>query len=116
MLLSEGQMSDHKGARLLLPRLPAAKELLADRGYDSNRLRAELEKRGTTPCIPPPRTAKSSYPTTRSCIASVTASRTSSAASRTGAVSPHATTAAPIPSSRQFASQLPSFSGCRNEA
>ena len=45
-------MSDHKGARPLLPRLPAVRELLADCGYDSNRLRAELTKRGTTPCIP----------------------------------------------------------------
>ena len=62
MLLSEGQMSDHKGARLLLPRLPIAKELLADRGYDSNRLRAELEKRGTTPCIPPTKNRKIQLP------------------------------------------------------
>ena len=45
-------MSDHKGTVLLLARLPAAKELLADRGYDSNRLRAGLEERGTMPCIP----------------------------------------------------------------
>ena len=32
MLLSEGQMSDYKGAALMLPALPKAKELLADRG------------------------------------------------------------------------------------
>lgn len=35
MLLSEGQMSDHKGARLLLGALPQASHLIADRGYDS---------------------------------------------------------------------------------
>ena len=55
-------MSDHKGTVLLLARLPAAKELLADRGYDSNRLRAELEKRGTMPCIPPNKNRKIQLP------------------------------------------------------
>jgi hypothetical protein len=35
MLLSEGQMSDYKGARMLLPSLPKAKTLIADRGYDA---------------------------------------------------------------------------------
>jgi hypothetical protein len=29
LILSEGQLSDHRGARLLLPRLPAARELIA---------------------------------------------------------------------------------------
>ena len=33
MLLSEGQMSDYKGAALMLPALPKAKELLADKGH-----------------------------------------------------------------------------------
>ena len=32
MLLSEGQMSDYKGAALMLPALPKAKELLGDKG------------------------------------------------------------------------------------
>ena len=32
MLLSEGQMSDYKGAALMLPALPKAKQLLADKG------------------------------------------------------------------------------------
>ena len=42
MLLTEGQMSDHKGARLVLEALPKAKTLIADRGYDSNWFRAAL--------------------------------------------------------------------------
>ena len=42
MLLSEGQMSDHKGALLLFSALPRAKELLADKGYDAAALRADL--------------------------------------------------------------------------
>jgi len=36
MLLSEGQMSDYKGAALMLPALPKAKALLADKGYDAD--------------------------------------------------------------------------------
>ena len=39
LLLSEGQMSDHKGAALMLPVLPRARELIGDRGYDSDRFR-----------------------------------------------------------------------------
>ena len=53
MLLSEGQMSYHKGARLMLKALPKAKTLIADRGYDSNWFRAALKERGVEPCISP---------------------------------------------------------------
>ena len=52
MLLSEGQMSDYKGAALMLPALPKAKELLADKGYDADWFRAALAKRGVVACIP----------------------------------------------------------------
>jgi len=57
-MLSEGQLSDHRGARLLLARLPPTRELIADRGYDSNHFRAALLERGITPCIPPTRNRK----------------------------------------------------------
>jgi putative transposase len=56
--LTEGQKSDHRGAAMLLPALPPARELLADRGYDSNRFRAELAARGMTPCIPSTKSRK----------------------------------------------------------
>ena len=52
MLLSEGQMSDYKGAALMLDALPRAKELLGDRGYDADWFRNALIKRGIVPCIP----------------------------------------------------------------
>jgi transposase len=52
MLLSEGQMSDYKGAALMLPALPTAAALLADKGYDANWLRAALAQRGLAACIP----------------------------------------------------------------
>ncbi len=52
MLLSEGQMSDYKGAALMLPAIPRAKELLADKGYDADWFRAALAKRRVAACIP----------------------------------------------------------------
>ena len=52
MLLSEGQMSDSKGAALMIDALPRAKALLADRGYDADWFRAALHARGIAACIP----------------------------------------------------------------
>jgi transposase len=52
MLLSEGQMSDYKGAALMLPAMPKAKQLLADKGYDADWFRAALAKRRIAACIP----------------------------------------------------------------
>ena len=45
-------MRDYKGAALTLDALPPAKELLADRGYDSDWYRLALRARGIEPCIP----------------------------------------------------------------
>ena len=45
MLLSEGQMSDYKGAALMLTALPKAKELLGDKGYDADWFRKALAER-----------------------------------------------------------------------
>ena len=36
LLLSEGQMSDYKGAALMIDALPRATCLLADKGYDAD--------------------------------------------------------------------------------
>ena len=58
MALTEGQASDYKGAALLLPVLPDAKELLADRGYDADWFRAALIEKGISPCIPPKKNRK----------------------------------------------------------
>ena len=52
MLLSEGQMSDYKGAALMIDALPQAKAMLGDRGYDADWFRAALAERGITACIP----------------------------------------------------------------
>ncbi len=62
LLLSEGQMSDHTGARLVLDALPPAQTLIGDRGYDSNRFREALTEKGITPCIPSSRSRKVPIP------------------------------------------------------
>ena len=53
MCLTAGQVSDFKGAKLLLDGLPAAKYLLRDKGYDANWFREALQDKNITPCIPP---------------------------------------------------------------
>jgi transposase len=58
LLLSEGQVSDHKGAKLMLDVLPPADNLIGDKGYDSNWFRKALADRGIEPCIPPTRSRK----------------------------------------------------------
>ena len=50
--LSPGQMSDARGALVLLADLPAAKRILGDRGYDADWLREKLKARGLRICIP----------------------------------------------------------------
>ena len=52
MLLCEGQMSDYKGAALMLDALPCATALLGDKGYDADWFRAALAARGIAACIP----------------------------------------------------------------
>ena len=51
MQLSEGQMSDYKGAALMIGGLPKAKAMLGDRGYDADWFRHALVARDITPCI-----------------------------------------------------------------
>jgi transposase len=53
LLLKEGQLSDHIGAKLLYPGLPEAKTLIADKGYDSDEFRDALQAKGIEACIPP---------------------------------------------------------------
>lgn len=49
MFLTAGQRSDYIGARALLDSLPAAKHMLADRGYDADWYREALENKGIKP-------------------------------------------------------------------
>lgn len=52
LLLTEGQVSDYKGAATMPPAMPAAPVPIADRGYDADWFRQALRARGTRPCIP----------------------------------------------------------------
>jgi transposase len=52
MLLREGQMSDDKGAALMIDALPRARTLLGDKGSDADWLRTALAQRGIAACIP----------------------------------------------------------------
>lgn len=58
MLLTEGQLNDHIGARLMFKSMPKAQVLIADKGYDSNEFRQALKRRGIEACIPPRRHRK----------------------------------------------------------
>ena len=60
--LTAGQASDYKGAEALIDRLPEAKELLGDRGYDADWFRSALIAKGITPCIPPKKNRKVQIP------------------------------------------------------
>ena len=62
LLLTEGQMSDYKGAAILLHQLPKAQEMIADRGYDADWFRAALKAKGIAPCIPPKKNRKDFIP------------------------------------------------------
>ena len=53
ILLTGGQVADCKAGALLLERLPACRILLADKGYDSDAVRRQIEATGAAPNIPP---------------------------------------------------------------
>ena len=52
LVLTAGQVSGYLGADTVLPALPEADVMIADRGYDNNRLRKALTERNIKPCIP----------------------------------------------------------------
>lgn len=57
-MLTAGQVSDFKGAAVLIDPLPKARALLGDRGYDANWFRNALKEKGIEPCIPSKRNRK----------------------------------------------------------
>ena len=52
MLLSQGRMSDYKGAAPMIDGLRKAKALLGDKGYDADWFRNALAARKIAACIP----------------------------------------------------------------
>lgn len=61
-MLTEGQVSDYKGAAILQHLLPEDGIFLADGGYDAAWLRESLKARGMTVCIPPRKTRNTAFP------------------------------------------------------
>ena len=116
MLLSEGQMSDYKGAALLLPALPKAKELLADRGYDAGWFRAALREKGISPCILPKKNRKTRIEYDRELYKQRHKVENMFGRLKDCAALPCAMTVAPTPSSPPSVSQLPSSSISINES
>ena len=51
-------MSDYKVAEILLDKVPSAKFMLADRGYDADWFRNGLRTKGIEPCITPRKSRK----------------------------------------------------------
>ncbi len=51
--MTGGQVADCTAGALLLERLPTCRLLHADKGYDSDSIRRQVEARGTAPNIPP---------------------------------------------------------------
>ncbi len=51
--MTGGQAADCRAAELLMHRVPPGVLVIADRGYDSNAVRAAIAARGATPVIPP---------------------------------------------------------------
>jgi transposase len=110
-------MSDSKGAALLLPALPKAKELLADRGYDADWFRQALIQKGIAPCIPPKKNRKIPIAFDQILYKQrPTKWKIDSGVSRTGAASPCAITAEPIPPSPPSLSLPSSSSTSINES
>jgi len=72
LCLSEGQLSDHVGAKLINPVMPNAKVLVGDKGYDSDEFRDALNTRKIKACI----LSRFNQTTPRNCTNNVTRSRT----------------------------------------
>jgi transposase len=53
LLITGGQVADCTAGALLVERLPTCRLLHADKGYDSDALRRQVEERGVAPNIPP---------------------------------------------------------------
>ena len=52
-MLTGAQVADCEAAKQLLERLPAARVLHGDKGYDTDLIRRRVEANGTLPNIPP---------------------------------------------------------------
>lgn len=97
--LTPGQAADCRAAEFLLRNLPPDALVLADRAYDADAVRAQIEGRGSVPNNPSERNRRWKHRFSPVLTASATPSSGCSAASRISAASPPATTSLPPTSS-----------------
>jgi hypothetical protein len=88
--------------------IPGVKELLADKGYDTDAIRAFLEERGIRAVIPSKSNRKKKIRHNKQAYKTATLSNAASAGSRIGVASPHATISSLRISFRRSASSPPS--------
>ena len=110
-MLTAGNVSDVKAAPAFLEWAGRMRYLLADKGYDADRLRRWLRDAGAVPVIPGRRNRKRQSATTRTDTATATGSRTPFAVSKTSAASPPAMTNLPPTACQALRSQPHSPSG-----
>jgi len=79
LLLTEGQVSDYKGAATMLPAMPTAPVLIADRGYDADCSARRSAPAAQNPASPVVLAARTLYATASSSTALATRSRSCSA-------------------------------------
>lgn len=111
LVLTPGNTSDVKGANLLIGETVGMKRVIADRGYDANRIRAALREQGTIPAPPVVVIESAQSSMTNTVTMTAGGSRPCSAASKTSAASLPATIYSPGISSQPQASQPPRHSG-----
>jgi IS5 family transposase len=99
-MLTAGNVSDIKAALALLERAGRMRYLLADKGYDADRLRRSLRDAEAVPVIPGRRNRKRIIRYDKDRYRGPTSSETPSVASKTSAGSPPATTSSPATSSQ----------------
>ena len=94
-MLTGGQVADCTAGALLLEQLPDCDILHADKGYDANAIRRQVEERGATPNIPPKANRNWKNCFSPSSTATATPSSACSAVLKTSGASPRDTTEAP---------------------
>ncbi|MFT3967863.1 MAG: hypothetical protein QM690_18485 [Sphingobium sp.] len=114
--MNANQMSDYKGAILMLDALPRAKALLGDRGYDADWSREALADRNISACIPSERTQKAPIPDDAMLYHQRHKIETMFGRLKDWRRIHTATTDAPTPSCPLFASRQPLSSGSINES
>ena len=110
-MLTGGHVADCTAGQLLLERMPACGILHADKAYDSDAIRRQVEATGAMPNIPPKANRQWKNCFSPALYKGRNAIERMVAASRTSGASPPATTGSPPTTSPPSASPQPSATG-----